>query len=109
MVNPGTLFTNIGNIEQIGIDPCLKKEVSECGLMHSRGTCGDDYPIQGKFSDIFLDEILSRIRTEVTIVPTDLYPGQRAGETNQFLAIHSSGDVRATMADIDSDFFIHNI
>ncbi len=107
VMHPGTLFADVGDIEKIGIDPFRREERSESGLVHPGGAGGNDDPIQRKFPDILFDEVLSRIRAEVAIIPGYLDPRQDAGKTDKFFAIHGCGDVRATMTNVNADFFIH--
>jgi hypothetical protein len=54
-MNPGTLFTDIGDIEKIGIEAFRRNGISKGDFVHPRGTGRDHHPIDGKFADILLD------------------------------------------------------
>jgi hypothetical protein len=75
--------------------------------MHSRGAGSNDDPIDGKITDIIFDQILSRIRAEVTVIPGYLYSGKSPCKTGELLAVHSCRDIGSAMTDVDTDFLLH--
>jgi hypothetical protein len=77
--------------------------------MHSRGAGSDDHPVDGEFADISSNQVLSRVRTKITIVPGYLYSGKGAGKRGEFLTIDCGSDIRATVTDINTYLFFHLI
>ena len=98
-MNPGTLLTNIGNLQHIGIQSCRGYRLAECRFVHTRGTGTYDNSGQLVLRDRVLDQILSCLRTHVLII---------CGENNtRFIFqrfcnrfyIHRSGNIGAAMTD----------
>jgi hypothetical protein len=54
-MNPGTLFTDIRDIEEIGIESFRGDGISKSHLMHSRGAGRDYHPIDGELADILFN------------------------------------------------------
>jgi hypothetical protein len=57
--------------------------------------------------DILFDEVLSRIGTEVAIIPGHPHPRKPVGETDKLFTIHRCSNVRPAVADIDGDRFFY--
>jgi hypothetical protein len=75
--------------------------------VHS-GRAGSDHdPIDGEFTDIFFDQVLSGVGAEITIVPGYLHPRKGTGKRSEFTTIDCGSDVRATVTDVNADL-LHN-
>jgi hypothetical protein len=75
--------------------------------VHSRGAGSDDNAVDGEFTDIFFDQVLSGVGAEITIVPGDLYSREGTGKRNEFTTIDCGSDIRATVTDVNADICFH--
>jgi hypothetical protein len=75
--------------------------------VHSGGAGSDDHPVDGEFTDIFLDQVLSGVGAEITIVPGYLHSRKGTGKRSEFTTIDCGGDIRATVTDVNADMLIH--
>ena len=67
-VNPGTMLTNIGNLQHIWVHSRFLHRFAECVLMHTRGTGTYNNTSQMFFFDGLLDLRLSSFRTHILII-----------------------------------------
>jgi hypothetical protein len=103
LVNPGTLFPDIGDVEEIGIKPFGGDGISKSNFMHPWRTGGNHDPVNREFTDIPLDQILSRVRAEITVVPGDFHSRKGTCETRKFLTVNGGCDIGTAMTDVDAD------
>jgi len=105
-VNPGTLFTDIGHFKIVRVEPCGLNGLTVSRFVHSRRARGYHHPINAIVSDIVLNQILTRIRTHILIIPSDLDMGEGLSKFPHLLDIYRSCNVNSTMTDINAD--LHN-
>jgi hypothetical protein len=62
---PGALFADIGEIEEIFVQPGVTDRLLKERLMCARGAGGDNYSVQLLFTDNFYQHFLAVLRTSI--------------------------------------------
>ncbi len=102
-MNPGTVFSDVGNFQKVGIETGFGKNIPKRPLVHRwRAGCHDD-PVEVFRLDISHNEVLARIRTHVGVVSGKGHLGVTLGKVPDRLHIHMVSNVDPTMANVDTD------
>jgi hypothetical protein len=73
------------------------------------GTGSNHHSRQALLFDVFFDYILSQTGTHEFIIAGNLHIGLLASPTGYLFHVYDFGDVGATMAYINSNFFTHRL
>jgi hypothetical protein len=75
--------------------------------MHSGRAGSNHHPIDTQFSNILLDEILSRVGTKIAVIPGYRHARKRSKELSQSRTINCGGNIGAAVTDVDPDLLVH--
>jgi hypothetical protein len=108
-MNPGTLFSDVGHFEKVGIESRRVDGLTIGRFVHSRRAGRYDHPVNAIVSDIVLNQVLAGVGTHVLIIPGDGNMGKGFGECRYLLDIDRCRNINSTMTDKNANFHISNV
>jgi len=103
-MDPGTLFSDIGHLKEIGIEASRAAGIPIGGLMHSWGARRYYDPVNTQIFNIGLNPVLTGVRTHILIVSGNGHMGKGSSKGCDLLNIDRGCNVDSAMADINADF-----
>ncbi|OPY06354.1 MAG: hypothetical protein A4E66_02235 [Syntrophus sp. PtaB.Bin001] len=110
-MDPGTLIPDVGQLEEIGIQPGLPQGLPEKGFV-SLGSAGRHHdPVEPVFFNLFLDLREAGIRAGVHRVGGDGHIGIAGNRCGHLFDVDRRGDVDPAVADehADTRLFIRHV
>ena len=103
-VNPGDVLTDVHHLHEEGVDASARDGAPEGGLVEVRRTSRHHDPIQPMLGNISLDQLLAWVRAHVLVLTRDYHVGQAlAAYSARAFTSTVPGDIRAAVADVDTD------
>jgi hypothetical protein len=107
-MDPTALFSNIGNLTEIGIHPLRFDSLSKGVLMHAGRATGYHDSIQTFFADGLPDDLLSRFGAHIDVIRAVADIFDLAYLLSNRLHIYGPGNIDSAMADKDTQFLHKN-
>ena len=105
-VDPAALLPDVGELEEVGVEPRPLQDVLECGEVHPRGAGGDDDPVESVPLDVREDGVLGGLGAEVAVLPRDRDVVPAPDLLPDLLDVHDVPDVPPALAEVDPDLSI---
>ena len=102
-MHPGTVLADVGELEQVLVQPCLHQRILKEGTMGHRGTRGHDDPVEVVLLHLLPEILLGVLGTGEHHISGIAHIGKTAGIVRHLPGTEITLDVLATVADKDPD------